>query len=175
VKRPLFPLIPLDTYVWASTLKRWTGWSGDSEQVVRYDPGDYFGPHFDAGRDVSTSWLGQRKLTVLLYLDDDFEGGATSFPEIDVEIAPAAGKATLFHNLQPLAGGADAVPHPLSLHAGMPVTRGVKHVVNVWIREKTYLPPTSLKYAAVAAYLALVVTTVITVAVVFKPAWLMPS
>ena len=67
------------------------------------------------------------------------------------------------------------MPHPLSLHAGLPVTRGVKHVVNVWVREKNYLPPTSVKYAAVALYLLLVASTVITVAVVFKPAWLMPS
>jgi hypothetical protein len=41
-----------------------------------------------AGRDFSTLWLGQRQLTVLLYLDDAFDGGATAFPQLDVEVTP---------------------------------------------------------------------------------------
>eukprot|EP00854_Cymbomonas_tetramitiformis_P004006 gene4006-4974_t len=68
-------------------------------QVVRYSPGQYFSEHFDAGRDFSTLWLGQRKITVLLYLNEDFTGGNTLFPKLDMSIKPSLGKALLFRNL----------------------------------------------------------------------------
>jgi len=144
-------------------------------QVVRYLPGDYFSPHYDAGRDFSTLWLGQRRTTVLLYLNEDFSGGSTAFPELGINIKPANGKALLFANLNPVEGGVHAVPHPLSLHAGQPMEAGEKWAVNVWIREKSYLPSTSLKIAVVTGYLAFWAVSIITIAVVFKPSWLIPS
>lgn len=61
-----------------------------------YEPGDHFGPHTDVGwRD------GERltRMTLLVYLNDDFEGGATRFhvsPEL--EITPARGMGLLFQH-----------------------------------------------------------------------------
>ena len=54
-------------------------------------------------------------LTLLVYLDDDFDGGATDFPEQGETVTPRAGDALWFQ-------------HAL-LHAGRPVTRGTKHVL----------------------------------------------
>lgn len=81
-------------------------------RVYRYEPGHHFGLHSDQSytRDEARSLL-----TLLLYLDDDLDGGETEFPEQAVVIAPRAGHALWFQ-------------HAL-LHAGKPVTRGVKHVL----------------------------------------------
>jgi predicted 2-oxoglutarate/Fe(II)-dependent dioxygenase YbiX len=54
-------------------------------------------------------------LTLLVYLDDDFDGGETDFPEEKQTIRPRAGDALWFQ-------------HAL-LHAGNAVTRGTKHVL----------------------------------------------
>ncbi|KAK3254121.1 hypothetical protein CYMTET_36655 [Cymbomonas tetramitiformis] len=113
-------------------------------QVVRYSPGQYFSEHFDAGRDFSTLWLGQRKITVLLYLNEDFTGGNTLFPKLDMSIKPSLGKALLFRNLSPLEGGPQAEVHPQSLHAGEAVTAGEKWAINIWIRERPYLISTQM-------------------------------
>ena len=45
---------------------------------------------------------------------------------------------SLFRN-----AGADGRPDPLSLHAGLPVTKGTKHLASRWIRagKFTYPPP----------------------------------
>jgi hypothetical protein len=51
----------------------------------------------------------------MLYLNDDFEGGATSFPEEAKNIAPRTGNALLFQ-------------HAI-LHAGERVVRGTKQVL----------------------------------------------
>lgn len=92
-------------------------------QCVRYRPGQEFMPHYDAGRDVL------RTHTLLIYLNDDFEGGETSFPEIGLTVRPKRGSALLFRNLD------DALEMiPQALHAGLPVCSGVKYACNVWVR-----------------------------------------
>jgi predicted 2-oxoglutarate/Fe(II)-dependent dioxygenase YbiX len=81
-------------------------------RVYRYDVGHHFGLHSDQSY---TRGAGRSLLTLLLYLDDDFEGGETEFPDENKTIAPRAGDALWFQH---------AV-----LHAGKPVTRGTKHVL----------------------------------------------
>ena len=82
-------------------------------RVYRYHPGLHFGLHQDQSyhRDDGARSL----LTLMVYLDDDFDGGETDFPEQHERIAPVRGDALWFQ-------------HSL-LHAGLPVTRGVKHVL----------------------------------------------
>jgi hypothetical protein len=78
-------------------------------RVYRYQPGQQFGLHQDRA-DGARSLL-----TLMVYLDDDCDGGETDFPEQGERVAPARGDGLWFQHMV--------------LHAGRPVTRGVKHVL----------------------------------------------
>lgn len=107
-------------------------------QVTHYGEGEHFASHLDslvaAGRDPGEA--GDRICTVILYLNDDFEGGATRFPRIGRRVRPEKGKAVVFANLS--ADGRRA--EPLSLHVGEPVRRGEKWLSNQWIRQSSRWP-----------------------------------
>jgi hypothetical protein len=92
-------------------------------RIYRYEVGHHFGLHTDQSypRDDARSLL-----TLLVYLDDDFEGGETEFPEQGRTIVPRAGAALWFQ-------------HAL-LHAGKAVVRGVKHVLRT---DVLYRPASS--------------------------------
>ncbi len=92
-------------------------------RIYRYEVGHHFGHHTDQ----SYAHGGARSLlTLLVYLDDDFDGGETEFPEQGRTIVPRAGAALWFQ-------------HPL-LHAGKAVVRGVKHVLRT---DVLYRPASS--------------------------------
>lgn len=92
--------------------------SGDWE-ILRYEPGEKFGVHADVV--VNTKW-GDRQLSALIYLNDDFEGGETRFvpPGPALTVKPEAGKVALFP------------PHYTHPHESLPVTRGTKYVALGW-------------------------------------------
>lgn len=82
-------------------------------RVYRYDVGQSFGVHIDQsyrGPDETLS-----RLTFMVYLNDDFEGGETTFPPLDQVVEPRTGRMVLFQH---------AVEH-----AGEVVTRGTKYVL----------------------------------------------
>eukprot|EP00891_Asterochloris_glomerata_P005789 jgi/Astpho2/5789/fgenesh1_pg.00080_%23_48_t len=101
-------------------------------QVARYkSPTGHYAHHHDAcvKRDLCTSRSRIfRQFTVLIYLNDDYTGGETDFPELNVRVKPARGKGVLFLNVDSSYG-----EHPLSRHAGLPVTSGTKYIANQWI------------------------------------------
>lgn len=109
-------------------------------QVVRYLPGQYFKQHHDACCDNTpecknfVSGSGQRILTVLIYLNGGFEGGYTYFPKLKLKIRVRPGSAIVFH---PTAFNSNKC-HPLALHAGMPVSKNIKWVANIWYRERKW-------------------------------------
>ena len=95
--------------------------------LIRYRPGEYYLPHVDAydyryGNITDDLHMSQRVLTVLMYLNDDYLGGHTNFPELDISITPKKGRALLFHNVRENANFAN----PLSKHQGQEVTQGTK-------------------------------------------------
>ena len=110
-------------------------------QVVRYEGGQRFDNHHDAGT-VRPSGAIQvvpprRIATLLLFLtsidedDDDAEGvpnGATVFPSLGIAQRPKAGAALLWPNV-----GLDGRPDGRTIHRGNPVRGTVKYAVNVWI------------------------------------------
>jgi prolyl 4-hydroxylase len=106
-------------------------------KLLHYEPGQYFAPHCDF-QDPATPALareverrGQRVGTVLVYLNDDFDGGETEFPRIGLRHRAAVGDALLFANVLP-SGALDYD----TLHAGRAPTRGVKWVLSQWIRAR---------------------------------------
>jgi 2OG-Fe(II) oxygenase superfamily len=108
-------------------------------QVVQYRPGDYFRPHYDERpnpfRFITNGKPTGRYATLLVYLNDDYEGGYTRFPQISegpTVVQPKKGKAILFRNLNPDNGRCLYQ----SYHEGTEVLSGKKYVLNLWIHLK---------------------------------------
>jgi hypothetical protein len=104
-------------------------------QVVNYQAGGFFSPHYDACEGTTTycsrmnGSQGPRYLTFLIYLNDEFEGGETVFPKIKKEVKPKKGKAVIFQSVDQ-----DGVIIKEALHGGKPVKNGEKWIANKWIR-----------------------------------------
>jgi prolyl 4-hydroxylase len=109
-------------------------------QVVQYESKGFYKEHHDACCDNDpkcTEFVqngGQRILTCLIYLNDDFTGGSTDFPELGVSIKPPKYSAIVF---RPLENDGNRC-HPLALHKGTEVTSGIKYICNIWIRQGEY-------------------------------------
>ncbi len=105
---------------------------GEPLQLLRYGIGGEYRPHMDgiAGEP------NQRILTLLVYLSDAYDGGETSFPRVGLSFRGRKGDALLFCNVD----AADR-PDPRSLHAGLPVRRGVKLIATRWIRRSRFVFP----------------------------------
>jgi hypothetical protein len=102
--------------------KKWTHVGlNERLRLYRYDVGQQFDWHRDGCFERPN---GERSMfTFMVYLNDDFQGGATSFSDAGfdlpsgslIRITPAKGMALLFH-------------HPIT-HRGDPVTAGRKYVL----------------------------------------------
>ncbi len=109
----------------------------ESPQIFNYRVGETFAPHFDfldaalPGFALDIANRGQRATTVLIYLNDDFEGGETAFTDLGLTFRGETGDALLFRNLD-----ADSEPDPRTRHAGLPTTRGEKWLFSQWIRDR---------------------------------------
>lgn len=108
--------------------------------VLHYATGQQYTAHFDflTPEDQVTfaaelERYGQRVATVLVYLNDDYEGGETSFPHLNWRFKGETGDALVFFNLSQ-AGELER----FSLHAGLPVESGEKWLLSQWIRQKPY-------------------------------------
>ncbi|MCX6991504.1 MAG: 2OG-Fe(II) oxygenase [Chlamydiae bacterium] len=109
---------------------------GELMNVLHYDIGQEYKPHFDYFNPEMLSRLercnrgGQRIATFIIYLNTPEEGGETIFPKAELKITPAKGKALLFYNVTE-SGAVD----PESLHGGAPVIKGEKWIVTRWLRN----------------------------------------
>lgn len=109
----------------------------ESSQILHYDVGEQFAPHHDF-LDISFPALaqevarnGQRALTLLIYLNDDYEGGETAFPMLGTSFKGRKGDALIFWNLLP-----DGAPDRRTLHAGTSPTKGEKWLFSQWMRVR---------------------------------------
>lgn len=113
---------------------RWPVENGEGLQVLRYQPGAEYKPHYDyfdpaqPGTATIVKRGGQRVGTVVLYLNTPQAGGATTFPDVHLEVAAQRGHAVFFSYAQ---------PHPgtRTLHGGAPVLAGEKWVATKWLRQ----------------------------------------
>lgn len=94
-------------------------------QCVRYAEGQQFYPHWDSNKKLN------RRHTLLVYLNDDFTGGETYFPELMLKVTPETGKALHFLNED-----IDGNVIQYSLHAGLPVKKGIKYACNIWVKNR---------------------------------------
>jgi len=100
---------PLIRSIWHADLKVHAG-----TQFIRYSPSGHYEPHTDSGLD-----LNDRYFSVLCYLNDDFEGGHTSFPYLNYFAVPKRGRAIVFPSR--------------FMHCAEPVVSGEKFVVLTWV------------------------------------------
>lgn len=105
--------------------------AGEALTVLRYRPGQQFRLHSD----VLPGTRNQRVTTVLVYLNEDFTGGETVFPDYGLSIRPRRGDAVIFRNTD-----AHGRPLPKARHAGAPVVSGTKWLATRWIRARAYDP-----------------------------------
>ena len=120
-----------------AALVRWPIERGEGLQILRYRPGAEYRPHhdyFDPAQPGTPAILrrgGQRVGTVVMYLNTPEQGGATTFPDVGLAVAPVRGSAVFFSYDR---------PHPTTrtLHGGAPVVRGEKWVATKWMREGVF-------------------------------------
>ncbi|HYJ81337.1 MAG TPA: 2OG-Fe(II) oxygenase [Allosphingosinicella sp.] len=105
---------------------------GEPLQVLRYRPGGEYRPHFDA----IPGFANQRTLTMLVWLNQDYEGGETHFPTPGLRLKGRTGDAILFRNTRP-----DGRRDPAAGHAGLPVRAGEKRIASRWIRARPFEMP----------------------------------
>ncbi len=82
-------------------------------RCYKYEAGQWFKPHYDGAFHRSKA---ERSLyTYMVYLNEGFEGGETTFLDLRIAVKPSPGRALLFqHHL---------------LHEGSEVRRGIKYAI----------------------------------------------
>jgi prolyl 4-hydroxylase len=110
----------------------------EAPSVLHYAVGERIANHFDFVDPKSTGDYageiarnGQRIITFIVYLNDDYDGGETSFAQLGFEHRGSTGEGIYFVNAL-----ADLAPDLRMLHAGCPTTRGEKWIVTQFIRSR---------------------------------------
>lgn len=103
------------------------GGVGSSFLVSRYVPGQYFAPHFDGRGSGMNTEGGCSEFTVVVYLTDDFVGGATHYlsgqgSEVGQSVA-----------MRPERGCASVHRQGSVLHAGGAVVEGTKYIMQFFL------------------------------------------
>jgi prolyl 4-hydroxylase len=112
---------------------------GETIQGQRYFPGQEFKPHNDWFYTDQPYWPmekargGQRSWTAMAFLNTVEEGGHTHFVNVGAMIEPKPGVLLIWNNARP-----DGSPNEDTLHAGTPVTKGVKYVLTKWYRTRPF-------------------------------------
>ena len=118
-------------------LLHWPEINGEGLQVLQYQPGAQYKPHYDyfdplePGTPHILERGGQRVATLIIYLQSPEQGGATIFPDVQLEVAPQRGNAVFFSYDRPHAC-------TQSLHGGAPVLAGEKWIATKWLRENEF-------------------------------------
>ena len=110
-------------------------------QVIRYKECQSYNYHHDAwdrnDKDCYEKYcseLGNRKTTVLCYLNDVEEGGETGFDMLSdgppTLIKPKKGRIVVFYNLND-----DGSLNMKTRHSGLPIIKGEKWAFNLWLRD----------------------------------------
>ncbi|KAE8665669.1 putative prolyl 4-hydroxylase 7 [Hibiscus syriacus] len=126
--------------------------NGESMQILHYEHGQKYEPHFDYFQDKANQELGGHRIaTVLMYLSDVESGGETVFPNSEGKLTqlkdeswsdcakngyavkPRKGDALLFFSLH-----LDATPDSDSLHGSCPVIKGEKWSATKWIHVRSF-------------------------------------
>jgi hypothetical protein len=109
----------------------------EAPAVLHYSVGEEASDHFDfVNPDIpdyaqEIARNGQRVMTFLVYLNEDYEGGETDFPKLGLNHKGRRGQGLFFVNAH-----SDLQPDPRMLHAGRAPLRGEKWIVSQFIRSR---------------------------------------
>jgi len=106
-------------------------------QFLKYGYKEEYTPHHDFFQPDAVDHLsrgGQRLKTALIYLNDVELGGETYLPHFNKLIQAKKGRLVLWNNLD-----SSGNPNDQTLHSGMPVLKGFKYCVPVWIRQSDFI------------------------------------
>lgn len=109
----------------------------EAPAVLHYSVGEENRDHYDFVDPGTPDYAqeiarnGQRVVTFLVYLNDDYDGGATHFPKLGFSHKGRRGEGLFFVNALP-----DMQPDLRMLHSGQPPTRGEKWIVSQFIRSR---------------------------------------
>ena len=121
-----------------AALLNWPEKFGEGLQILHYRPGAEYKPHYDyfdptqPGTPTILKRGGQRVGTLVIYLNNPEAGGGTTFPDVQLEVAPRKGNAVFFSYAAP-------DPSTQTLHGGAPVIAGEKWIATKWLREGEFI------------------------------------
>lgn len=92
--------------------------SAETFGLLRYKPGEKYNLHYDGGTETA------RAVSVLIYLNEDYDGGEIEFPNFNLKIKPKAGTLILFPSNYAYA------------HIAHPVRSGTKYVIATWLKDR---------------------------------------
>jgi prolyl 4-hydroxylase len=104
---------------------------GEPLNVLRYHEGQQYRAHHDGRGSGEGS---TRIMTALVWLNEQFEGGETEFPSLNIRVRGGVGDMLVFRNVHD-----DGSQDDRMIHAGLPVSQGVKWMASRWIRAADFL------------------------------------
>lgn len=99
------------------------GWVPDFYTVQKYDIDAYMGPHVDS---TDRTVAKMPTISIVVYLNDDYEGGELVFPEQGITIKPESGSMVIFPS------------YPPYYHDPKPVTSGDKYMSPVFCFKEPF-------------------------------------
>lgn len=111
-------------------LFHWNNDDSDAIQVLKYEVGQEYQPHYDyfAHNGAFVKGIGERIATLILYLSEPIKGGGTGFPDLNLTVNCKKGSALYF-------AYPDPSPDSKTLHSGNPVVEGTKYIATKWFRS----------------------------------------
>lgn len=108
--------------------------------VLHYEAGEEIKDHYDfvdpaiPGYEEEVRNRGERIMTFLVYLNDEYAAGETDFPRLGVRHKGKRGEGLYFVNALPTGA-----PDRRTLHAGRPPQSGEKWIVSQFVRNRRVL------------------------------------
>lgn len=99
-----------------------SGHMPDYFSINKYNTNAYMGPHVDTEDRTNKH---KPSISMVFYINDDYEGGEIEFPNQSIKIKPSAGSLIIFPSYQPY------------MHDPKPTKSGLKYMIPLfWFEEK---------------------------------------
>lgn len=114
--------------------------------ITKYRAGGEYNDHYDSfiikensmfNKDFFNCCMnlgGQRIYTFVFYLNDNFSGGETEFPKLNIKIKPEIGKAAYWKNID-----SEGKTNESMLHKGSKVLNNEKWIIVIYVRENKFI------------------------------------